>query len=101
MSKDKSVKATIRHMMTLDIHHPKHVSSTNRQINRLLHKEIQNGSSNEKLCRELIELTDEIAILADAAVQAKMFARINISKSFSDKQEKLKELYEEYAKTKK
>ena len=58
MSKDKSVKATIRHMMTLDIHHPKHVSSTNRQINRLLHKEIQNGSSDKKLCQKLIELTD-------------------------------------------
>ena len=101
MSKDKSVKATIRHMMTLDIHHPKHVSSTNRQINRLLHKEIQNGSSDKKLCQELIELTDEIAVLADAAIQAKMFARISISRSFTNKQEKLKELYKEYVKTKK
>lgn len=101
MSKDKSVKATIRHMMSLDIHHPKNVSNTNRQINRLLHKEIQNGSSNEKLCRKLIKLTDEIAVLADAAIQAKMFARINISKSFTNKQKELKELYKEYAKTKK
>ena len=90
MHKEKKLKALVRHMLELDIHHPQLVISLNRQINHLAHKEAQQ-LQDVKLHDKLILLTDEIAILAESAICSPTPAIIRISQQFIEKQNELKE----------
>lgn len=94
MHKDKKLKALVRHMLELNIHHPILVINLNRQINHLTHKEAQQ-LQDTKLHDKLILLTDEIAILAESAIHASAPAIVRVSQQFESKQKELDVLYKE------
>lgn len=94
MHKEKKLKALVRHMLELDIHHPSLVISLNRQINHLAHKEAQQ-LQDTKLHDKLILLTDEIAILAESAIHTSAPAIIRVSQQFETKQKELDTLYKD------
>lgn len=100
MHKEKKLKALVRHILELDIHHPTLVISLNRQINHLAHKEAQQ-LQDTKLHDKLILLTDEIAILAESAIHASAPAIIRVSQQFETKQKELDNLYKEMFSNKK
>ena len=79
--KEKHLKTLVRKMLKIDIHHPERVNTINQQINHVARKEI--------------ELTDEIAILAESAIKSNPLARMRVSMQFSKKQEELEGLYKQ------
>lgn len=95
MHKEKKLKATVRHMLSLDIYHPERIISINRQINHLARKESENISDKRKY-NKLIKITDEIAVIAESAIHASSFTIVRISQQFSNKQRELKELYDTF-----
>lgn len=92
--KEKPLKALVRHILELDIHHPERVIATNRQINHIAYKESRHLSDNRDY-KKLIDLTDEIAILSESAVQSPAIAMIRISPQFEDKKKELQDLYQQ------
>lgn len=94
--KEKHLKTLVRKMLKIDIHHPERVNTTNQQINHVARKEIRLLPEDSKLTHQkLIELTDEIAILAESAIKSNPLARMRVSMQFSKKQEELEELYKQ------
>jgi hypothetical protein len=94
--KEKHLKTLVRKMLKIDIHHPERVNSVNRQINHVAWKELSLLPDNSKIAHQkLIELTDEIAILAESAIKSNPLARMRVSMQFSKKQEELEDLYQQ------
>ena len=94
--KEKHLKTLARKMLKTDIHHPERVNSINRQINHVAWKELMLLPDNSKMAHQkLINLTDEIAILAESAIKSSPLARVRVSMQFSKKQEELESLYKQ------
>ena len=94
--KEKHLKTLVRKMLKIDIHHPERVNTINQQINHVARKEIRLLPEDSKLTHQkLIELTDEIAILAESAIKSNPLARMRVSMQFSKKQEELEGLYKQ------
>lgn len=94
--KDKHLKTLVRKMLKIDIHHPERVNSINRQINHIARKELRLLPKNsENTHQKLINLTDEIAILAESAIKSNPLAKMRVSMQFSKKQEELEKLYQQ------
>lgn len=94
--KEKHLKTLVRKMLKIDIHHPERVNSINRQINHVAWKELMLLPDNSKTAHQkLINLTDEIAILAESAIKSSPLARVRVSMQFSKKQEELESLYKQ------
>jgi hypothetical protein len=99
--KEKHLKTLVRKMLKIDIHHPERVNSVNRQINHVAWKELSLLPDNSKIAHQklinltLINLTDEIAILAESAIKSSPLARVRVSMQFSKKQEELESLYKQ------
>ena len=92
--KEKYLKALVRNMLKLDIHHPERVNSLNRQINHAAIRDLQFLPEESKIAyQKLISLTDEISILAETAIKNNTLARMRLSMQFSKKQEELENLY--------
>lgn len=92
--KEKHLKTLVRKMFKIDIHHPERVNSINRQINHVAWKELRLLPDNSKIAHQkLINLTDEIAILAESAIKSSPLARMRVSMQFSEKQKELESLY--------
>jgi hypothetical protein len=94
--KEKHLKTLVRKMLKIDIHHPERVNTVNQQINHVARKEIRLLPEDSKLTHQkLIELTDEIAILAESAIKSNPLARMRVSMQFTKKQEELESLYQQ------
>lgn len=94
--KEKHLKTLVRKMLKIDIHHPERVNTINQQINHVARKEIRLLPDSSKLTHQkLIELTDQIAILAESAIKSNPLARMPVSMQFSKKQEELEKLYQQ------
>jgi len=94
--KEKHLKTLVRKMLKIDIHHPERVNTINQQINHVARKEIRLLPEDSKSTHQkLIELTDEIAILAESAIKSNPLARMRVSMQFSKKQEELEGLYKQ------
>lgn len=94
--KEKHLKTLVRKMLKIDIHHPERVNSANLQINHVAWKELKLLPDNSKTAHQkLINLTDEIAILAESAIKSSPLARVRVSMQFSKKQEELESLYKQ------
>lgn len=94
--KEKHLKTLIRKMFKIDIHHPERVHSINQQINHVARKELRLLPEDSKnIHKKLINLTDEIAILAESAIKSSPLARMPVSMQFSKKQEELEKLYQQ------
>lgn len=94
--KEKHLKTLVRKMLKIDIHHPERVNTTNQQINHVARKEIRLLPEDSKSTHQkLIELTDEIAILAESAIKSNPLARMRVSMQFTKKQEELEGLYQQ------
>ena len=84
--KEKHLKTLVRKMLKIDIHHPERVNTINQQINHVARKEIRLLPEDSKSTHQkLIELTDEIAILAESAIKSNPLARMRVSMQFSKK----------------
>lgn len=94
--KEKHLKTLVRKMLKIDIHHPERVNTINQQINHVARKEIRLLPEDSKLTHQkLIELTDEIAILAESAIKSNPLAKMRVSMQFTKKQEELEGLYQQ------
>ena len=94
--KGKHLKTLVRKMLKIDIHHPERVNSINQQINHVARKEIRLLLEDSKPTHQkLINLTDEIAILAESAIKSSPLAKMRVSMQFSEKQEELEKLYQQ------
>ena len=89
--KEKHLKTLVRKMLKIDIHHPERVNTINQQINHVARKEIRLLPDSSKLTHQkLIELTDQIAILAESAIKSNPLAKMRVSMQFSKKQEEFR-----------
>ena len=94
--KEKHLKKLVRKMLRIDIHHPERVNTINQQIIHVARKEIRLLPEDYKPTHQkLIELTDEIAILAESAIKSTPLARMRVSTQFSKKQGELEGLYQQ------
>lgn len=94
--KEKHLKTLVRKMLKIDIHHPERVNSINQQINHVARKELRLlPEGHKENPQKLIELTDEIAILAESAIKSNPLARMRVSMQFTKKQEELEGLYQQ------
>lgn len=92
--KEKHLKASVRHLVKMDIHHPERIIHQSQIINRITHKEM-NQRSEKKQHQKLVELVNEISILAESAIKVGSLVQMRTGQQLSEKLKVLEMLYNE------
>lgn len=90
--KEKHLKASVRHLVKMDIHHPERIIHQSQIINRIAHKEM-NQRSEKKQHQKLVRLVNEISILAESAIKVGSLVQMRAGQQLSEKLKVLEILY--------
>lgn len=94
-NKKQKILNLIEILLKENIYNSYYINDVNRKLNKILISLItdKNNESN-LLYKEIYDLTDKMAILADTAIYSTTLEHINLSNHFSKEQNKLKILYD-------
>jgi hypothetical protein len=93
-AKKLSVEALIERLLETDIYHTEHVIKTNFQLNNAIMEYLKNNptSKNKHIYLKIKEITDTLAILAQAALMQPIIVRSSSARQFEQIQYQLKSL---------
>lgn len=94
-NKKQKVLNLIEILLKENIYNSYYINDVNRKLNKILISLIKNKNNKFNLYKEIYDLTDKMAILADTAIYSTTLEHINLSNHFSKEQNKLKILYEQ------
>ena len=92
--KEKHLKASVRHLVKTDIHHPERIIHQSQIINHIAHKEMSQHSE-KKQHQKLVDLVNEISILAESAIKVGSLAQMRVGQQLGEKLKALETLYNE------
>ena len=92
--KKQSVEILINKLLKTDIYHTEHVIKTNFNLNNSIMDYIKNNptSKNKHIYMEIKKVTDNLAILAQAALMQPIIVRTSSARQFEQIQYQLKSL---------
>ena len=90
--KEKHLKASVRHLVKTDIHHPERIIHQSQIINHIAHKEM---NQEKKQHQKLVDLVNEISILAESAIKVGSLAQMRVGQQLAEKLKALGTLYNE------
>lgn len=92
--KKQSVEILIDKLLKTDIYHTEHVIKTNFNLNNSIMDYIKNNptSKNKHIYMEIKKVTDNLAVLAQAALMQPIIVRTSSARQFEQMQYQLKSL---------
>lgn len=92
--KKQSVEILIDKLLETDIYHTEHVIKTNFNLNNSIMDYIKNNptSKNKHIYMEIKKVTDNLAVLAQAALMQPIIVRTSSARQFEQMQYQLKSL---------
>ena len=92
--KKQSVEILIDKLLKTDIYHTEHVIKTNFNLNNSIMDYIKNNptSKNKHIYMEIKKVTDNLAVLAQAALMQPIIIRTSSARQFEQMQYQLKSL---------
>lgn len=93
-TKKLSVDALIEQLLETDIYHTEHVIKTNFQLNNAIMEYLKNNptSKNKHIYLKIKEVTDTLAVLAQAALMQPIIVRVSSARQFEQIQTQIKTL---------
>ena len=92
--KQKSINQLIDTLLTTDLYHPHLVENTNRELNTRIYQYLRKNKNdaNRHTYEKIKFVTDQLAILAHAAITQTVIVRTMSNKQFESIQKELRQL---------
>lgn len=93
-TKKLSVEVLIELLLKTDIYHTEYVIETNFQLNNAIMEYLKNNptSKNKHIYLKIKEVTDTLAVLAEAALMQPIIVRVSSARQFEQIQAQIKSL---------
>ena len=93
-TKQKSINQLINTLLETNLYHPQLVENTNRELNTRIYQHLRKNKndSNYHTYEKIKVITDQLAILAHAAITQTVIVRTMSNKQFESIQKELRQL---------
>ena len=93
-TKQKSINQLINTLLETHLYHPQHVENNNRELNTRIYQHLRKNKNdpNYHTYEKIKAITDQLAILAHAAVTQTVIVRTMSNKQFESIQKELRQL---------
>lgn len=91
---NNTINSLIEKLITTDMYHPHIVEDTNRRLNQAIFNHLQKDKNNKNkhIYLQIKDITDQLAILAHAAINQPILVRTMSNKQYMSIQKELKQL---------